>query len=215
LEHYPELAGFPLVDPNIIGDAESLVNVEDEKYDFLVSAHVIEHMRDPLSAIKQWCRVVKPGGLIYLIVPDKRYTFDKHRVRTTLEHMILDYVAPSRERDLEHYLDQAVHVNEKVGSEAVEFAREWEKIDYSIHFHVFLPSDMVNLLKWFSANISPIEIVEGPVKRPHYPRLRQATSEEMIESVGSQSHTKDTEDPEAEIKYNLGSDEFHLLIRRV
>ena len=53
-------------------------------------------MRNPIGALVNWLRVVRDGGLLYLIVPDKRRTFDQLRVRTTLEHMVLDYQQPSR-----------------------------------------------------------------------------------------------------------------------
>lgn len=164
--HYPELNSLPLVEPHIIGDAETLENIADRKYDFLISAHVIEHMRNPLASLREWCRVLKPGGLLYLVVPDKRVTFDKQRVRTTLEHIIADYQSPSRERDFEHFLDQSIHVNKKTGLAALEHARKWVEEDYSIHFHTFLPVDMLNLLQWFSANLRPLSIVEGPCQAP-------------------------------------------------
>lgn len=165
-EHYPELRELPLVEPDIIGDAETLAGVPNGKYDFLISAHVIEHMKNPLGSLEQWCRVVKPGGLLYIIVPDKRMIFDKKRVRTNLEHIILDYQEPSAERDYEHFLDYAVHVHDKRGLAAIEEADRLLKIDYSIHFHVFIPSDVIRLLNWFSENVRPIEILEGPCMAP-------------------------------------------------
>lgn len=165
-EHYPELNELPLVEPTIIGDAETMQGIPDQQYDFLISAHVIEHMKNPLGSLAQWCRVVKPGGLLYLIVPDKRATFDKKRVRTTVSHMILDYQNPSSERDFEHYLDYAIHVHDKSGDAAILEAKRLIETDYSIHFHVFLPSDIIELLQWFSLNVHPLEIVEGPVMAP-------------------------------------------------
>lgn len=164
--HYPELNELPLVEPDVIDDAESLSSVADQTYDFLISAHVIEHMRNPLSSLEQWCRVVKPGGYIYMVVPDKRAIFDSRRVRTTLEHIILDYREPSQERDREHFLEFALHVNGRSGNDAVEEMRNLIKSDYSIHFHVFIPSDVVRMLEWFSANVRPLEIVEGPCMTP-------------------------------------------------
>lgn len=162
-EHYPELNDLPLVEPHILDDAESLKNVSNESFDFLISAHVIEHMKNPLSALEQWARVIRPGGLIYMIVPDKRVTFDKKRVRTSTAHIVLDYKRPSAERDYEHYLDYAVHVHDKIDPDlAVDEADRLLKTDYSIHYHVFIPEDIVSLLTWFSNNIRPIEIVEGP-----------------------------------------------------
>lgn len=175
---YPELAELPLVEPTIIGDAETLSTVSDNVYDFVVGAHVIEHMKNPLGSLEHWLRVLRPGGLLYLIVPDKRAIFDKMRVRSTLEHLILDYRQPSSERDFEHYLEYALYVHDKEGSLALEEAERLLAIDYSIHFHVFIPTDIVRLIKWFAENIQAVEIVEGPSMCP-------------------------------------GSDEFHLLIRKI
>ena len=165
-KHYPELAKLPLVEPDILGDAETLAPVANRHYDFLISAHVIEHMRNPIGSLENWFRVLKPGGLLYLIVPDKRVTFDKRRVRTTLAHVILDYEQPSLERDFEHFLDYAIFVDNAPMSSALEAARETEKKDYSIHFHVFLPTDIFALLCWFSENVLPIDILEGPCMSP-------------------------------------------------
>jgi SAM-dependent methyltransferase len=165
-KHYPELKDQPLVEPTIIGDAETLGNIEDSRYDFVVAAHVIEHMKNPLLALAQWVRVLKPGGLIYMLVPDKRATFDKKRVRTTLAHMVLDYQRPAKERDYEHYLDYAIHVHNKDAHEAVEEADRLIATDYSIHYHVFLPTDALNLIYWFSGHIAPLAVAEGPVMSP-------------------------------------------------
>lgn len=165
-EHYPELADLPLVEPDIIGDGETLETIPNSVYDFLISAHVIEHTKNPIGSLEQWCRVLVPGGLLYLIVPDKRAIFDRKRVRTTLSHIILDYYRPSSERDYEHYLDYAIHVHDKSGSEAIAEADRLIETDYSIHFHVFIPSDILELIHWFSSNVRPIEVVEGPVMAP-------------------------------------------------
>lgn len=164
--HYPEIAHLALVEPHIIGDAENLSNIPDASYDFVVSAHVIEHMKNPIGSFEQWCRVLKPGGMLYLIVPDKRVIFDKKRVRTTLEHLILDYKRPSAERDFEHCLDYARFVHDEIGNAALAFADNIVATDYSIHFHTFIPEDVVNLVNWFSGNVRPITIVEGPVMSP-------------------------------------------------
>ena len=164
--HYPELRDVALVEPTIIGDAETLDSVADASYDSLIAAHVIEHMRNPLGALAAWCRVLKPGGLLYLVAPDKRTMFDKRRVRTTIEHMVLDYREPSRERDFEHYLDYAIHVDEKQGEAAIGHARQLVCDDYSIHYHVFMPGDLLSLLEWFSGNVQRLEIVEGPAMEP-------------------------------------------------
>lgn len=67
------------------GDA---IPLPDNSQDFVLSAHVIEHFPDPLKALKEWYRLIRPGGYIFMIVPHKERTFDKARSRTTLQELI-------------------------------------------------------------------------------------------------------------------------------
>ena len=162
---YPDLArGISRVD--VIDDAEVLGRVADGAFDFLVAAHVLEHMRNPIRALENWLRVVRPEGVVYIIVPDKRRTFDRFRVRTTLEHLILDYRLPSRDRDFEHFLDYAVHVHRATGDAALNEAERLERIGFSIHFHTFIPRDAVTLVGWISDHVHPLRLLEGPVMSP-------------------------------------------------
>ena len=80
--------------------------------------------------------------------------------------MMRDYYTPSRERDREHFLEYAVEVDKKTAREALAAAEHLEQRDYSIHFHVFLPSDVLKLLAWFSDHVRPIDVLEGPVMAP-------------------------------------------------
>jgi len=65
--------------------------------DFIVSSHVIEHFPDPIKALLEWDRLIKPGGIIFMIVPHKERTFDKDKECTSLEHLIHDYESNNRE----------------------------------------------------------------------------------------------------------------------
>lgn len=71
-------------------DAETLDGVPDNQLDFFVTGHVIEHLSDPIGSIRNAIRVLKPSGVYILAVPDMRYTFDKGRPMTTLEHLLKD-----------------------------------------------------------------------------------------------------------------------------
>ncbi len=62
--------------------------LDDNSVDFVISSHVIEHFADPIKALREWYRVVKPGGYLYIIAPHKERTFDKERPRTTLAELI-------------------------------------------------------------------------------------------------------------------------------
>jgi SAM-dependent methyltransferase len=60
----------------------------DSSLDFVVSSHVFEHLLDPIAGLWEWHRVIRPGGLIYMIVPHKFRTFDLERPRTPLGELI-------------------------------------------------------------------------------------------------------------------------------
>lgn len=71
---YVEL--FPLIRNVVIydapqGDAQKLGNVDDNSFDFLFSSHCLEHVRDPVEALTNWIRVIKPGGHLVIAVPDE------------------------------------------------------------------------------------------------------------------------------------------------
>ncbi len=51
------------------GDATLLATLDDESFDNIVSAHCLEHLHDPEMALRNWSRVVRPGGHIYILVP--------------------------------------------------------------------------------------------------------------------------------------------------
>ena len=163
-EHYPELAKFDLIEPDFLDDAETLSTFPDNTEDFVIASHVIEHMRNPIGAVENWLRVLKTGKHLYLVVPDYRKIFDKHRKRTTLQHMIEDYTDPSPFRDRDHYWEYAEKVNCEFFGRPLDVEEETIRLfytDYSIHFHTFTPDSMFALLQYVSGYLQPIEIVDS------------------------------------------------------
>lgn len=44
-----------------------------EAFDFIVSHHSLEHMKDTEKTLREWLRVLKVGGRIAIVMPDKKY----------------------------------------------------------------------------------------------------------------------------------------------
>ena len=61
---------------------------KDGTLDYVLSSHVIEHFFDPVKALKEWYRVIRPGGYIFIIAPHKDRTFDKFRDVTPVSELI-------------------------------------------------------------------------------------------------------------------------------
>lgn len=53
------------------GDAQFMRGVPDNSYDFVHSAHCLEHLEEPQQALCNWVRILKPGGHLVCIVPDE------------------------------------------------------------------------------------------------------------------------------------------------
>jgi SAM-dependent methyltransferase len=144
--HYPELSARPLVEPSIIDDGEKLSSIDDGSQDFVISSHVIEHMEDPIQVLSTYVRVLRPGGTVFMAVPDKRYTFDARRPVTPFDHLIADHEIGPHVSRLTHFMEWAQFVNGVAGCAAFDNAKAVAAQNYSIHFHVWEPSGFLEFL---------------------------------------------------------------------
>lgn len=53
------------------GDAQFMAGVPDASFDFVHSSHCLEHLHDPEEGLRNWLRVIKPGGFVVVLVPDE------------------------------------------------------------------------------------------------------------------------------------------------
>jgi predicted SAM-dependent methyltransferase len=144
---YPELADWDLTEVDVVDDGEKLATIADGSQDFIVANHFLEHTQDPIGTIATHLSKLRPGGILFYAVPDKRYTFDFRRPVTPLEHMVADHEeGPERSRR-EHYEDWArlVLVDEGV-EDWGKRATELEELDYSIHMHVWTQAEFLQLI---------------------------------------------------------------------
>jgi SAM-dependent methyltransferase len=72
---------------NIVALGDNLP-FKDNTLDYVLSSHVIEHFFDPVKALREWHRVVRPGGYIFIIAPHKDRTFDKPFEVTPVRELI-------------------------------------------------------------------------------------------------------------------------------
>jgi SAM-dependent methyltransferase len=144
---YPNKAGRRLVHVDIVDDGERLASVGDGTQDFVVANHFLEHCEDPIGTLRNLLRVVRPGGAVYLSVPDKRHTFDKDRPSTTFEHVVRDHEQGAEISRAGHY-EEVVRLAMKVeGEEAVATAvADLRERDFRIHFHCWSQTDFLELL---------------------------------------------------------------------
>ncbi len=122
---------------NIIDDGEELYTIDDNSFDFLIASHFLEHSSDVIKTLKNHVRVIKRGGILVYIIPDKRYTFDKPRKLTKFDHIEEDYLKGESFNRIRHYEEYFSVINKLKGKKLKETieAHKDEKID--IHYHVW------------------------------------------------------------------------------
>jgi SAM-dependent methyltransferase len=65
----------PAVQPDILASATDMRNVADHSFDAVWAANIVEHLHahEVPSALREFARVIKPDGLVQVIVPDLQY----------------------------------------------------------------------------------------------------------------------------------------------
>jgi len=66
---YPQI--FKIDDTEIkLGNLDKTLPYEDEFFDFIVCVEGLEHIENPANAIREFARLLKPGGLVIASVPN-------------------------------------------------------------------------------------------------------------------------------------------------
>jgi SAM-dependent methyltransferase len=155
--HYPELDQAMLVTPAILCDAAALSPVAGQSVDFVIANHVLEHLPDPLGALHEWLRVVRPGGYLYVAVPDHGNPLDRLRPITPPDHLIADFENRDRQQDLDraHYREWVASTRPDLTDERrgeVEAGLVSKR--YAIHFHTFTRATFAMLMEHAAGRFS-------------------------------------------------------------
>jgi predicted SAM-dependent methyltransferase len=121
----------------------------DGSQDFVIANHFLEHCKNPILALKNVLRVLRGNGIAYFALPDKRFTFDKDRSETGVEHLWKDYTDGPESSRKGHFDEWVEKVEKQTDEEEVhKRAAHLMEIGYSIHFHVFTQDGMFKFLSF-------------------------------------------------------------------
>jgi predicted SAM-dependent methyltransferase len=162
-KQYPELDSKELMNVDIIDDGELLSKIKDSTQDFVIANHFLEHCQNPIGAIGNMLRVLKHGGVLYLSIPDKRYSFDADRPQTSFDHILKDYRKGPEWSKRQHFEEWTRYIgNIKDQGEANRHILNLMNIDYSIHYHAWTQTELIELVvrlkKEFSFNFE-VELI--------------------------------------------------------
>jgi SAM-dependent methyltransferase len=136
------------------GPKYGLEGIDQNSYDFVYSDNVLEHTPNPIFALVEQLRVTKIGGYVYVVIPNKAYTFDRNRATTSIDLLIEKY-----QQDIFHYsVDEALDIilNTEdfpgeliINSSPLDFAKKMiSENNGEYHFHVFDSQNILLLLDY-------------------------------------------------------------------
>ncbi len=153
---------------HVISPRNYLSDVIQEKFDYVIACHVIEHIPNMIGWLNDVHQILKDNGYLYLAVPDKRYTFDIARPVTPLSHILNDFHQNVTTADFAHvfehiYLKRNITAGDvwnnkaqsKINTERFtahdayrRTTHEMEPGKYpDVHCHVFTSQDFMSIIK--------------------------------------------------------------------
>lgn len=154
-------------------------------YDYVIASHLIEHIPDMVGWLADVSSLLSTGGVLSLVIPDKRYTFDINRSVTEIRDIVDAHL---RQLDRPSY-GQAYDFFAKALNGVVDRAQVWAgTTDYSqmlrqdcedpyvtayewcrdvlssdqfvdVHCHVFTPASFLDILD----KLARIELIDFEV----------------------------------------------------
>jgi SAM-dependent methyltransferase len=145
-----------------ICEATDLHDIGNSSYDFVMSSHVIEHSANPIKALKEWERVLRKNGVILVVCPDGRKTFDHRRPVTPTSHLVEDFDNNIDEHDLTH-LSEIIDLHDlsldiPAGTLEQFILRSQQNFENRcLHHHVFIPQSWADIFDYLKLQTLLIE----------------------------------------------------------
>ena len=174
----------------LFAEACNVSEAADGSYDFVIASHVLEHVANPLRALQEWKRILRPSGTILVVLPHKTNTFDHRRPFTTFYHIRRDFESNVTEADLTH-LEEILELHDidwdpPAGTRGQFRERCLQNLSKrAMHHHVFSPELIVEMFGFLE-----MRVLNVAVERPYHivvhamkPSVCERTSVHLENSV--------------------------------
>ena len=115
----------PSTNPDIIADAAHLP-YEDNSIDEIYAGHLLEHFDIEQEVLREWHRVLKPGGKITICVPDIEKSLSEWRNGNMLESFLNQVVYGAKNRDAQNH--HQIFTKEILQRQMVEYFKDVKEI---------------------------------------------------------------------------------------
>lgn len=139
-------------DPESVRPVDYVVRGNDyrsevkDKFDVVIANHVLEHIPNLIEWLIMIEDLTEKNGLLFLSLPDKRFSFDKFRDETSLAHILADYLIDGRDLTTEHVIETHIYYDMKFQNRenSIERSLSLDQIKNTmfhhhpgVHCHVF------------------------------------------------------------------------------
>jgi SAM-dependent methyltransferase len=148
----------------------NFTEVPNVSRDFVVSSHAVEHHPNPVHALAEYLRVVRPGGHVYSVIPNMHATWDDRRQVTPPEYLWRRYLdfqfdyPEQRALEIAHmskHFDAGIQPGSEAAMTAVANARLGE-----LHLFTYTPESVLELLR-LAKDVLRARLVYFNVAGPH------------------------------------------------
>jgi SAM-dependent methyltransferase len=172
---WPELLDQPKgpqADVDVDLDVDGLGAFRDGSFDAVIASHIIEHLANPIAALTEMHRVLRPGGRLVLLVPDRGHTFDAGRHPTPLSHLLDEHRRGVTQVDEDHIREfcAAIYAGPVIHPDEVRQWHDPDRLDASlialhrrrtIHVHCWAPEEFAALVVGVvAAGLAPWGLVD-------------------------------------------------------
>ena len=120
--------------------------VVSETFDVLIANHVLEHIDHTVRWLRTVRTLISDDGLLFIVLPDKKKSFDRFRSDTPLSHLLFDYFVPDQDVSSIHNFESALYYDmtyiEQENNPAIrlnvqKLSQEIASSHPGVHRHVF------------------------------------------------------------------------------
>jgi 2-polyprenyl-3-methyl-5-hydroxy-6-metoxy-1,4-benzoquinol methylase len=174
----PHLNIDEIVDVDAVWGRNTLHEAINGRYvDYVVASHVVEHVPDLVTWLRELAAVLKPTGEVRLVVPDRRFTFDYFRRESRLPEVLASYIARARIPQPYALLDHCLSAAEistqeawqkRISADSVKRHHTWQGAlhlardafengtYHDVHCWVFTPHSFAKLI----ADLCEMELID-------------------------------------------------------
>jgi hypothetical protein len=97
---------------DLLGSSSAIAELVEARdslgtFDYIISSHSFEHLPDPIRFLEGCSKVLRPGGVLSMALPDRRTCFDHFRPHSTLAELLDAYFAARDRPTLAQVFEQA------------------------------------------------------------------------------------------------------------